>query len=89
MEHVLAQVEDSPPCCIILDWELPGRPTRERVTVLRALVPALRVIVISARPESKTEAIAEGADAFISKTESPDKIVEIIQRFCLDNEESK
>jgi DNA-binding NarL/FixJ family response regulator len=39
MEHVLAQVEDSRPDFIILDWELPGRPTRERVSVLRTLVP--------------------------------------------------
>ncbi len=89
MEHVLAQVEDSPPCCIILDWELPGRPTRERIAVLRTLVPALKVIVLSARPESETEVLAEGADAFISKTESPDKIVETVKKFCVDIEGSK
>ena len=48
MEHVLAQVEDSLPDCIILDWKLPGRPTRERVSVLRTLVPGLKVIAFSA-----------------------------------------
>jgi len=86
MEHVLAQVEDARPDCIIFDWELPGRPTRERVTVLRTLVPGLKVIALSARPESKTEADLEKVDAFLCKTESPDQILNIIQKICFVEE---
>jgi len=82
MEHVLAQVEDSHPDCIILDWELPGRPTRERVPILRTLLPHLKVIAFSARPESKPEALAEGAIAFISKNEPPIIILDKIQKIC-------
>jgi DNA-binding NarL/FixJ family response regulator len=82
MEHVLAQVEDSHPDCIILDWELPGRPTRERVSVLRTLVPDLKVIAFSARPESKQAALTEGAEAFISKNEPPILILDKIQKIC-------
>lgn len=82
MEHVLAQVEDSHPDCVILDWELPGRPTRERVTVLQTLVPHLKVIAFSARPESRQEALAEGATAFIPKNESPLAILDKIQKIC-------
>ncbi|RPI92229.1 MAG: DNA-binding response regulator, partial [Chloroflexi bacterium] len=80
MEHVLAQVEDSRPDCIILDWELPGRPTRERVAVLRTLVPHLKVIAFSARPESKRGALSAGADAFVSKNEPPGRILDKIQK---------
>lgn len=79
MEHVLALVEDAHPDCVILDWELPGRPTRERVPILRTLHPGLKLIAISARPESGPEALAEGANAFISKTDPPDRMLEIIQ----------
>jgi DNA-binding NarL/FixJ family response regulator len=79
MEHVLAQVEDSQPDCIILDWELPGRPTRERVSVLRTLNPSLKVIVISARPEVREQVLAEGADGFVSKTDSPHFVFKTIQ----------
>jgi DNA-binding NarL/FixJ family response regulator len=82
MEHVLAQVEDSRPHCIILDWELPGRPTRERVSVLRALVPNLKVIAISARPESSRTALADGADEFIYKSEAPLMILDKLQKVC-------
>ena len=82
MEHVLAQVEDSRPDCIIFDWEIPGRPIRERVKVLRTLVPDLMIIVTSARPEAKEEALLEGADDFISKSDPPVKILDAIQKCC-------
>ncbi len=79
MEHVLAQVEDSAPDCVILDWELPGRPTRGRVQVLRALLPGLKIVFTSARPEVAEEACLEGADAFICKIDPPDKIHLVLQ----------
>jgi DNA-binding NarL/FixJ family response regulator len=84
MEHVLAQVEDSYPNGLILDWELPGRPTRGRISVLRALVPDMKIIVINTRPELKDEVLAEGADDFICKTDPPSKLLEVIQKHCLD-----
>jgi DNA-binding NarL/FixJ family response regulator len=82
MEHVLAQVEDAHPDLIILDWELPGRPTRERISVLRALVPDLKVIVINTRLEIKQQVLSEGADAFICKTDSPYKFLDTLSNFC-------
>lgn len=78
MEHVLAVVEDAPPDGLILDWELPGRPTRERITVLRTLAPRLKVIALSARPEAERQSLAEGVDAFFSMTDSPERILEAI-----------
>ena len=86
MEHVLAQVEDAHPDCLILDWELPGRPLRGRVSVLRTLMPGLKIIITSTRSESKQEALLEGADEFISKSDSPVKILEVIQK-CYKREE--
>ena len=82
MEHVLAQVEDSHPDCIILDWELPGRPTRKRVPVLRTLVPNLKIIASSARPESKQSALDSGVDLFIYKSEEPLFILGKIEALC-------
>src|SRR5512141_380443 len=71
MERVLAQAEDACPECIVLDWELPGRPRRARIEVLRALVPGVCIVVTSARPEARDEALASGADEFAGKSESP------------------
>jgi len=86
MEHVLAQVEDARPDCLILDWELPGRPIRERIRVLRTLIPGMRIIVTSARPEAREEALSEGADAFADKSESPLHILEVMRDCCSDKE---
>jgi len=80
MEHVLAQVEDTHPDGIILDWNLPGRPTRERISVLRALVPELKIIVINTRPELREQVLSEGADAFICKTDPPARLIEALRK---------
>ncbi len=79
MEHVLAQAEDTLPNCIILDWELPGRPLRERIRILRALVPGAKILVTSTRPEARAEALSEGADGFADKADSPNLILEAIR----------
>lgn len=84
MQHVLAQVEDSQPAYIILDWNLPGRPTRERVSVLRALVPDIKIIVINTRPELREQVLSEGADAFICKTDPATKLLEVLQKLGLN-----
>ncbi len=79
MEHVLAQAEDTRPECIILDWELPGRPMRERIRILRALVPGAKILVTSTRPEARAESLSEGADAFADKADSPTLILEAMR----------
>ena len=86
MEHVLAQVQDTRPDCLILDWELPGRPRNKRIEILRALVPGLKIIVTSARPEVCEEALSQGADQFADKSESPLKILDVV-RHCYEGKE--
>ena len=78
-------MEDSRPGCIILDWDLPGRPTRGRISVLRAMVPDLKIIVINTRPELRDEILTEEIDALISKTEPPQRLIEELQRLCMEN----
>lgn len=82
MENVLAQAENLQPDCVILDWELLGRPTPKQVPVLRTLVPGIKVIALGARPESKQSALQEGVDVFLSKTESPSVILDKLQEIC-------
>ena len=81
MEHVLAQIEDTNPDLLILDWELPGRPIRERINILKTMIPGLKIIITSTRPETMSTVLAEGADGFISKSDPPAKILEVIRKF--------
>ena len=62
---------------VLVDWELADpRPAGARGASLpdeiAALAPHTRVIVLSGRPEAKSEALAAGADAFVCKGDSPD-----------------
>jgi DNA-binding NarL/FixJ family response regulator len=85
MEHVLAQIEDSRPACIILDWDLPGRPTRGRISVLRALSPEIKIVIINTRPELQEGILAEGANAFVCKTDPPKKLLDVLSKFIPDS----
>jgi DNA-binding NarL/FixJ family response regulator len=68
------------PDCLILDWELPGLEGGNRLAVLRDLLPDLKIIVTSARPETAPAAAAAQADAFICQIDPPSEILNAIQR---------
>ncbi len=68
------------PDCLILDWELPGLDDGNGLTALRKLLPEVKVIVISARPEAAQAAAAAQADAFICQTDPPSEILNAIRR---------
>ena len=68
------------PDCLILDWELRGFSEPDHLSALRDLLPELKIIVISARPEAAEAAASAHADAFICKTDPPSEILNAIQR---------
>ena len=77
--HLIDQSMAHQPDCLILDWELPGFDDPKCLTALRDLLPELKIIVISARPEA-AEVAAAHADAFICKTDPPAEILNAIRR---------
>lgn len=78
-EQVLAQVKTASPDLILLHWRMceavPGL-----LSALRQAYPGLRVIVLSVRPETRHEAIAAGADAFVCKMDPPDKLLAAVEK---------
>ena len=68
------------PDCLILDWELPGFNDHGCLADLHELLPGLKIIIISARPEAAEAAEAAGADAFICITDPPSEILNAIRR---------
>jgi DNA-binding NarL/FixJ family response regulator len=68
------------PDCLILDWELPGFTETDHLSALRDLLPDLKIIAISARPEVAEAALTRHADAFICKTDPPSEILNAIRR---------
>ena len=68
------------PDIILLDWELSGNGMWDEVANLRKLVQGVSIIALSVRPESARTARAAGADAFVSKAENSDVLLETIHK---------
>ncbi len=84
---LLTAVEKQPADLILLDWELPGLLERqqqnsctiaEQITRLRA-GRAIVIVAISGYGEARQQAGAAGADAFVSKTDPPDRFLAVLK----------
>ena len=78
-------VADSPDLALI-DWELPGRPVEELITELHSCTPKPIVVVMGSQPEYGRMLLKAGADAFVSKGDQPDWLLETLEKF---NKQSK
>ena len=77
-EELLAQVGSGHPELVLLDLELPGLQAPDMLPALRALCPCLKVIALSGRPDARQAALDAGADAFVSKGDPPERLLEAV-----------
>ena len=62
---------------LLVDWDLlPNSPTSALDTLRKACPAAIIIILISHLDARQQAALSAGADAFISKGESPDRVAE-------------
>lgn len=70
----------SQPDLLLLDWELPGlHQVSSLASLLQGRSSSLKVIVLSGRCQSGRNALAFGADAFVSKCDPPDQLFATLQ----------
>ena len=74
-ENLLIQILSAHPDLILVDWGLPGLPAIGSLPALRKDNPNLKVIVMSGRPEERQQALAAGADIFVSKIDPPEQLL--------------
>lgn len=87
LDGLARQVKDFQPDLVLLDWELPGRPAAALLLVLHGLTYHPRVIVLSTRPESEQDALAAGADAFVSKSDPPERLLTSVRHLVQEARE--
>jgi len=75
METLLSDLQVCQPDVVILDWELPGAPKRDRIKFIHEIDPKLKVVVIGSQPEVTGLSAVLHADAYISKSEPPERMV--------------
>ena len=64
---------------ILLDWEFSNVRAAHLLAMMRSLCPGARVVAISGRVNAKTESLVAGAEAFISKGDSPDVLLSLLR----------
>ncbi|MCP4542207.1 MAG: response regulator transcription factor [Chloroflexi bacterium] len=80
-EDLLAQIKVACPDLVLLDWKLQGLPAIGLLPTLRRVCPRACVIVLSGRPEAREAALTAGADAFVSKVDSPERLLAAIDNY--------
>lgn len=71
----LTQASGTQPDMLVVDWDL--IPTDSSILELRATCPAAVVIVLISHLDAREQAaLSAGADSFISKGETPDRVAE-------------
>jgi DNA-binding NarL/FixJ family response regulator len=81
-QELLNQLEATRPDVVLICWELPGLSSAGSLSALREMCPHLTVIALSGRHEARREALAAGADAFISKCEPPERLLIALEDCC-------
>lgn len=79
------QVRQFRPDLVLLDWELPGRPAAALLLALHQLDYHPNVIVLSTRPEMEQDALDVGADGFVSKGDSPERLLQVLHKLVYDS----
>jgi DNA-binding NarL/FixJ family response regulator len=82
-DELIDVLSATPVDVLLVDWELPGwRPNR-----VNGRLAGVRVVGLDGRPERREQVLADGADAFVSKLDSPDGLVSALSgkpRFSRD-----
>jgi DNA-binding NarL/FixJ family response regulator len=84
-QDLLVEAESAEPDLVLFDWELPGLKTAEMVAELRACCPRAILISLSGRLEARQAALGAGVDAFVSKGDPPERVLDILQRVISEN----
>ena len=75
--NTLAQVPVSRTDMLLIDWDLlPNSPTAALEEIRRACPGTLVIVLVSQLDAHQQAALSAGADAFISKGETPERLAE-------------
>jgi CheY-like chemotaxis protein len=74
-QEALRLVERQQPDVVVMDMRMPGMDGLQATRLIKARWPRIRVMVLTLYAEYEAEALAAGADDFISKGEPPDRLL--------------
>jgi DNA-binding NarL/FixJ family response regulator len=79
-QELIEKSKELRPDLILLDWELGGEPAgKTLVALLHTLDYRPLIVTLSIDPEARIAALTAGADAFISKSDSPEQVLHVLE----------
>ena len=79
VDTLLTQAQAIRPDLVLLDWELPGMQRADFLQALHRLGHPLQVVAFGTRPEACPDALAAGANAFVSKDEPVEELLKTVR----------
>jgi DNA-binding NarL/FixJ family response regulator len=76
--EALRLVEECRPDVVLMDARMPEMDGVQATRLIKTRWPNVRVIVLSMYPEYLGEALAAGADAFVSKDRAPKQLLALL-----------
>lgn len=80
-ESLLAWAVENPADLILIDCDLPGIRIEELIAHIHAIQPRPLVIVMSGKLEKSRILFQSGADAYVSKSEQLDWLLQTLQHY--------
>ncbi len=77
-DELLRGILTAYPQVVLLDWELPGLPDQHKLDSMHLIDPQLKVIALSGQPEARKQALADGVDLFVSKSDPADGVLKAL-----------
>jgi two-component system, NarL family, nitrate/nitrite response regulator NarL len=81
-QDLLSLADKQIPDLVLVDRELPGDRIQDLIATLHALKPRPIIIVMSSEIASSRLVLRAGADAFISKGDDPDWLLEQLHKYA-------
>ena len=85
---LVSRIQTLQPDIVLLDWELPGMEKDRTLVRLRALCSRAAIVALSGRPEASQASLLAGVDAFVSKVDPPDRLLETLRALYSRRQES-
>jgi DNA-binding NarL/FixJ family response regulator len=83
-QALLDAIDCGCPDLVLLDWELPGMPAGDLLTVIRQACPHLWIVFMSGKAELRQASLKAGADVFAYKADPPEKLLERIRGLAVE-----
>jgi DNA-binding NarL/FixJ family response regulator len=81
-QGLLSLAEQNSADLVLVDIELPGICIDDLITRLHALEPHPIIMVMSSKSDDSRALLKAGADAFVSKTDQPDWLLEKLYKYA-------